>query len=42
MNIIEADKVACMEECHYKALSNMVDQKHPQTKYQKKSVIHCD
>lgn len=42
MNIIEADKVACMEERHYKALSNMVDQKHPQTKYQKKSVIHCD
>lgn len=42
MNIIEVDKIVCLEERHYKALSDMVEQKHQPNKYQKKVGSRCD
>jgi phosphatidate phosphatase APP1 len=42
MSIIAVDKIVCMEEPHYKALSDMVDKRDQPNKYQKKAVKNCD
>ena len=42
MNIIEADKVDCMEERHYDALSEIVKLNHKPNEYQKRSAKSCD
>jgi phosphatidate phosphatase APP1 len=42
MNIIAVDPIVCMEEPHYKALSDMVDKRDKPNTYQKKAVKNCD
>ena len=42
MNIIEAGIIDCMEEGHYKALSEIVKQNHKPNEYQKRWLKSCD